>query len=136
MQVKLMKTMTIWTFQWNNSRRIWNIKKLWKYMLKILPKKTYGGQYMKLLMLHFLKNQIFPRAFLDLRKNPNQTQFLIYEVKLVLKIMDMKQGFMHKCSWSVESILIIKREIKRPRNITSKVNLKYWYSGLILIMSA
>ena len=55
-------------------------------------KKTYGDQYMKLLMLIFFKKRIFPQAFLGFcQNNSNQPQFLTSGFKLVLKIIDMEQ---------------------------------------------
>ena len=48
---------------------------------------------MKLLIIHFLKRQIFPQPFLEFCKNnSNQPQFLPYEAKVFLKIMDMEDG--------------------------------------------
>ena len=64
------------------------------------PTKTlrqHGDQYMKLLMLHFLKKRKISTIFLNLRKNnPNQPQFLPSYVKIVLERMLMEQGLYSK----------------------------------------
>ena len=135
MQVKLMKTMTTWLFQWNKSRRIWNIKKLWKYMSKISPKNKYGDQYMKLLILHFWRNNFFLQAFLDLWKNnPNQPQLLPPEFRVVLKIMATEQGLYAKMVMIRQNDSDNKKRKKKINNITSKVNPQDQCAGLILIM--
>ena len=59
-----------------------------KVYVENITKKPYVDQYMKLLILHFLKKQIFYPLNLDLcKKTPNETLFLPVEVRVVLKRM-------------------------------------------------
>ena len=59
--------------------------------------KTYGDQYMKLFMLHFLKKRTFLQELLDKYKNnQNEPQFISSEVKVVLKKWLWNKGYMHK----------------------------------------
>ena len=63
-------------------------------MSKILTKilRQPGYQYMKLLMLNFLKKGFFfHKLFKTYVKNPNRPRFLPSGAKTVLKIMAMEQ---------------------------------------------
>ena len=52
--------------------------------MKIIPKKKFGDQYIRLLIFQFFAAiKRFPPEFLDqCKNNPNEIQFLTYEFKV------------------------------------------------------
>ena len=78
---------------------------------------------------------ISPQDFLDLGKNSNQPQFILYKVGVVLKIKGYGKIFyaqMFMIRWKYYDN---KKEKEQTKNVNSKGNLQHQYAGLILIMS-
>ena len=108
-------------------------------MSKIPTKQfiQHEDQYIKLLIFHFLKKlNTFHKIFDLCENNQNQPHFLLFDVKIVFKIMDMEEGLYAQIFVIYGKYLDdTKEKTVRLRYINSRSSLQDQNSGLILIMS-